>query len=344
MTGGSGFIGSHTCLILLENGFDVIVLDSFLNSSPRSIDRVKALIGNSDINKRLTIIEGDIRDYNLIDKVFENREQIGNSIDAVIHFAGVKAISESINNPLKYWDINVNGTCTLLSAMNKHNCKTIVFSSSATVYGSPQTLPISESEKVNPENPYGHSKAAIEQMLSDLYQTSCSDWKIAILRYFNPIGSHASGLLGEHPIGKPANLFPLISQVAAGRLKSLKVFGADWDSPDGTAIRDYIHVMDLADGHIAALNYLLTHEFSYLKLNLGTGKGYSVLEVISEFEKISGKRVPFEVVSKRKGDVAISVADSSLAKSKLNWCPTRSLTDCCVDGWKWQLLNPIGYS
>ncbi len=340
VTGGAGFIGSHTCLLLLESGFDLIVLDSFVNSSPIALKRVDTLARSGS---NLSFIEGDIRDHQVLNEIFTSIRHAGKKIDAVIHFAGLKSVPESFENPDKYKDVNVNGTKVLLSAMQKHNCKTIVFSSSATVYGPTKSLPINELGNISPLNPYGQTKAEIEEMLVNLFDLSNSTWRIAILRYFNPIGAHKSGLLGENPLVKNTNLFPLLARVAAGKQNSLKVFGSDWDTPDGTQIRDYIHVMDLAEGHIDALKYLFIHKPRCIKLNLGTGIGHSVFQVIKEFEKCCGKRIPLEIEQKRQGDVQRSIADPSLAKSILRWEAKRSLKQSCKDTWNWELHNPLGY-
>ena len=334
ITGGAGFIGSHTCLVLLEAGHRLVVIDNFQNSSPESLRRVRALTGTAP--EQLKVLEGDIRCRSDLDRAFEG------GIEAVVHFAGLKAVGESVADPLSYWDVNVNGSSQLLSAMRSHGCRTIVFSSSATLYGIPDQVPIPETAPVQPINPYGHSKAAVERMLSDL-AVSEPGWRIACLRYFNPVGAHPSGSIGEDPNGIPNNLFPFVSQVAVGRRETLSVFGGDWPTPDGTGVRDYIHVMDLAEGHQRAVEVLMTEEPQLLTLNLGSGQGHSVLEVVHAFETASGKAVPYAVVDRRPGDAAATVADPSLATQRLGWRTQRSLEEICRDGWAWQSANPEGY-
>lgn len=337
ITGGAGFIGSHTALVLLEAGHSLVVLDNFSNSSPESLQRVKALAGLAD-DARLQVIEGDIRKPADLDRAFG----AANSIDGVIHFAGLKAVGESVQQPLRYWDVNANGSRCLIEAMQRHSCRTIVFSSSATVYGYPQTVPIREEAPVQPINPYGHTKAAVEQMLADI-AASEPGWRIARLRYFNPVGAHPSGRIGEDPNGIPNNLFPFVSQVAVGRRPQLQVFGGDWPTADGSGVRDYIHVMDLAEGHQAAVEHLLNHPPQLLTLNLGSGRGHSVLEVVQAFEQASGRPVPYAITDRRPGDAASTVADPGQAAQVLHWTCRRSLIDICRDGWTWQSNNPDGY-
>ena len=336
ITGGAGFIGSHTALVLLEAGHRLVVLDNFHNSSSESLRRVQELAG-PEAAGRLQVIEGDIRSADDLTRA------LGSPTDAVIHFAGLKAVGESITQPLAYWDVNVSGSKQLLVAMQRAGCRTIVFSSSATLYGMPDVVPIPESAPVKPINPYGHSKASVERMLSDL-ASSEPGWRIGCLRYFNPVGAHPSGRLGEDPNGIPNNLFPFVSQVAVGRRKKLSIFGGDWPTPDGSGVRDYIHVMDLAEGHRAALDVLLDEDPQLLTLNLGSGQGHSVLEVVAAYEKASGQSVPFEVVGRRPGDAATTVADPSLAALRLRWRTKRDLNEICSDGWAWQRSNPLGYS
>ncbi len=344
ITGGAGFIGTHTSLVLLEAGYDLIILDSFINSSPIALKRVSQISGlnSTELARRLKTYTGDIRDLDFLENIFKTCGQEGNPIDAVIHFAGLKSVDESVKNPLLYWDVNLNGTKTLLTAMEKNNCRTIVFSSSATIYGKAQSIPIQETAKIQPINPYGKTKAAIENILSDLTGIN-PNWRIACLRYFNPVGAHPTGLIGENPLGTPNNLFPVINQVAINKLKVLKIFGGDWPTPDKTAMRDYIHIMDLAEGHLAALNYLKNSTPELITLNLGSGKGYSVLEVVSEYQKVCRKKLPFEVVNRRQGDSAISIADPSKALTKLGWQTKRTLNEMVRDGWNWQVKNPKGY-
>ena len=336
ITGGAGFIGSHTALVLLEAGHSLVVLDNFQNSSQESLRRVQELAG-PQAAARLRVVEGDIR------SAADLEDALGTSTDAVVHFAGLKAVGESVAKPLAYWDVNVCGSRQLLTAMQRAGCRTLVFSSSATLYGIPDVVPIPESAPVQPINPYGHSKAAVERMLSDL-EASEPGWRIACLRYFNPVGAHPSGRLGEDPNGIPNNLFPFVSQVAVRRRPRLAVFGGDWPTPDGSGVRDYIHVMDLAEGHRAALDALLREDPQLLTLNLGSGQGHSVLEVVAAFEQASGQTVPYEVVSRRPGDAAASVADPSLAAQRLGWRTKRGLAEICRDGWAWQSANPQGYS
>jgi UDP-glucose 4-epimerase len=334
ITGGAGFIGSHTCLVLLEAGHQLVALDNFHNSCPESLRRVQAL--TSAAPSQLQVLEGDIRSRSDLDRALQG------GIDAVVHFAGLKAVGESVADPLSYWDVNVNGSRQLLSAMRSHGCRTIVFSSSATLYGIPEQVPIPESAPVQPINPYGHSKAAVEQMLEDL-AASEAGWRIARLRYFNPVGAHPSGRIGEDPNGIPNNLFPFVTQVAVGRREKLSVFGGDWPTPDGSGVRDYIHVMDLAEGHQRALEVLLAENPQLLTLNLGSGHGHSVLEVAHAFEAATGQSIPYAVVDRRPGDAAATVADPSLATVRLGWRTQRNLEEICRDGWAWQRANPQGY-
>jgi UDP-glucose 4-epimerase len=339
ITGGAGFIGSHTCLMLLQAGHRLVVLDSFATSNPASLGRVLELAGG-DASERLTVIEGDLRQPASLERAFSAMAGRG---DAVIHFAGLKAVAQSVQQPLLYWDVNVGGSTQLLRAMARHNCHTLVFSSSATVYGFPETIPIQETAPVLPINPYGHTKAAVERMLADLV-TSESHWRIARLRYFNPVGAHPSGQIGENPLGPPDNLFPYVSQVAGGRIPRLQIYGDDWPTADGTGIRDYIHVMDLAEGHLAALEVLWNEQPQLLTLNLGSGIGHSVLEVVRAFEAVSGREVPYGVVPRRAGDAARSVADPSEAERRLGWRTRRDLDTMCRDGWAWQSSHPDGFS
>ena len=340
ITGGAGFIGSHSCLVLLEAGHDLVVLDNFDNSSPESLKRVLELAGPSAAG-RLQVVEGDIRSAADLERAFE-AAPAGQPITAVVHFAGLKAVGESVREPLRYWDVNLCGSRQLLEAMQAHGCRSLVFSSSCTVYGLPEQTPISESAAIQPINPYGHSKAAVEQLLADL-AASEAGWRIARLRYFNPVGAHPSGRIGEDPRGIPNNLFPFVSQVAVGRRDCLQVFGGDWPTSDGSGIRDYIHVMDLAEGHRAALDVLLAEPPQLLSLNLGSGQGHSVLEVVRAFELASDRSVPYTVVERRDGDAASTVADPRLAATRLGWRTRRSLEEMCRDGWTWQQANPEGY-
>ena len=336
ITGGAGFIGSHTCLVLLEAGHSLVVIDNFANSSPESLRRVVELAGANGAS-RLQVVEGDIRCPEDLERAFALAP-----IEAVVHFAGLKAVGESVAEPLRYWDVNVAGSRCLLAAMAAHGCRTLVFSSSATLYGYPETVPIPEGAPIQPINPYGHSKAAVERMLQDV-AASEPGWRIASLRYFNPVGAHPSGRIGEDPSGIPNNLFPFITQVAVGRRQQLQVFGGNWPTPDGSGVRDYIHVMDLAEGHREALQVLLAGGDQLLTLNLGSGHGHSVLEVIQAFEAASGRPIPYAVVARRPGDAASTVADPSLAAQTLGWRTSRGLAEMCRDGWAWQQANLQGY-
>lgn len=331
VTGGAGYIGSHTVLLLLEAGREVVVLDNLANSSEESLRRVQKLTG-----RELTFIEGDIRDADCLDRLFADHD-----IDSVIHFAGLKAVGESVEKPLQYYDCNVVGTVRLLEAMERAGVRTLVFSSSATVYGDPASVPIKENFPLSATNPYGASKLHIEDMLRDLY-SSDNRWQVALLRYFNPVGAHESGEIGEDPNGIPNNLMPFIAQVAIGKRAQLSVFGGDYATPDGTGVRDYIHVMDLAQGHLAALQ-ALEGDRGLLTVNLGTGRGYSVLEMIAAFSKASGRDVPYQIVERRSGDVATCYADPAHASKVLGWEATRGVEAMCEDHWRWQEKNPNGY-
>jgi UDP-glucose 4-epimerase len=324
VTGGSGYIGSHTCVALGAAGRDILILDNLCNSKPEVIDRLKRLCG-----KRPAFIRGDLRDAALLDKLFAEHR-----IEAVIHFAGLKAVGESVARPLAYYDNNVRGTLELLAAMGRAKVKTLVFSSSATVYGDPASVPIREDFPRSATNPYGRSKLMIEDILADLHRAE-PDWRIALLRYFNPVGAHASGLIGEDPQGIPNNLLPYVAQVAAGKREYLSVWGDDYPTPDGTGVRDYIHVCDLAEGHIAALDYL-AREGGLLTVNLGTGRGHSVLEMVAAFERASGRPVPYRIAPRRPGDIAQCWADPALAQKLLGWSAKRDLDCMCADAWRWQ--------
>ncbi len=345
VTGGAGFIGSHTCLALLERGHEVIVIDSYVNSNSQSLQRVVELLNSNNLNRSTGIetCSADLRDEKVLDQLFSAHEKLGKSIEAVIHFAGLKSVNDSVHNPLKYWDVNVGSSINLLSVMNRYNCRTIVFSSSATIYGFSNNKPIKENTLIKPINPYGTTKVAIEQLLNDLYNSQPDKWRIANLRYFNPIGAHHSGMLGEAPIGVPSNIFPYITQVAAGVRDEFTIFGNDWPTKDGTGVRDYIHVMDLAEGHVLALEYLVNNQNQIINLNLGTGKGTSVLELLNTFKRVNNINIPLRFSSRREGDCGSVVADNSLAALCLEWTPERSLEQMCIDGWKWQSLNPKGY-
>ena len=298
---------------------------------------------NSSSKGNLSFIEADLTDYNLISNIFLQHYSLKKPIEGVIHFAGLKAINESINDPLRYWDINLVSTINLLKAMNAYNCINIVFSSSAAVYGLKDQKLITEESNLIPINPYGRTKLTIEKILHDLFESDSKKWKITNLRYFNPIGAHPSGLIGENSLGTPNNIFPLIMEVASGNLEKLKIFGSDWPTKDGTGIRDYIHVMDVAESHIKVLELLMSSEPVFLSLNVGTGIGYSVLDLIKTFEKVNNVKVPYVFEKRRVGDSSFVVADNSLLISKINFIPNRNIEDMCKDGWKWKILNPEGF-
>ena len=331
VTGGAGYIGSHTCFELIKAGYKVVVVDNLCNSSLESLKRVEKLTDSI-----IPFHKADVRDKTTLAKVFQQY-----SIDGVIHFAGLKAVGESVEKPFEYYDTNVAGTFSLVEVMRNFNCKMFVFSSSATIYGNPHTLPIQEDFPLSAINPYGQSKLIIENFLQDIF-ISDDSWHIALLRYFNPIGAHKSGLIGEDPNGKPNNLMPYISQVASGKLERLSIFGDNYNTPDGTGVRDYIHVVDLAKGHVKALQ-VLEGKSQIITANLGTGKGHSVFDMINMFEKISGKSIPYVVVNRRPGDVASCYTDPSAAKKILGWKAKIGIEDMCKDMWRWQLSNPNGY-
>jgi UDP-glucose 4-epimerase len=335
VTGGAGYIGSHTCVELLQAGHEITVFDNFCNSQPESLERVQRITG-----KRLRVIRGDIRDRAALVTALR-----ASSAQSVIHFAGLKAVGESVQKPLAYYDNNVVGSLCLLEAMGECGVTQLVFSSSATVYGDPQRLPLTEDHPLSATNPYGHTKLTVEQILRDL-QRSDASWRIGILRYFNPVGAHTSGLIGEDPQGTPNNLMPFVAQVAVGLRPHLNVFGDDYATPDGTGVRDYIHVVDLARGHLKALDALgrSTSLTECLTVNLGTGTGYSVLEIVRAFEQASSKRVAYTVAHRRPGDIAACYADPSKAAALLGWRAERNLADMCADAWRWQNLNPQGYN
>jgi len=335
LTGGAGYIAAHTLIELKKANFDFVVFDNLSNSSKESLKRVEKII-----DSKVKFVKGDIRDKKALRKVFEKY-----SIDSVIHLAGLKVVGESVAKPLEYYDNNVVGTISLLEVVQEFNCKKIVFSSSATVYGNPQTCPIDESFPVGETtNPYGTSKYMIERILEDLYTSDCS-FKIAILRYFNPIGAHESGLIGEDPNGVPNNLMPYISQVAVKKLEFLNIFGSDYETKDGTGVRDYVHVVDLANAHVKAVEYLenQTSVSSVLKANTGTGVGYSVFDIVKAFEKASGQKIPYRIVNRRAGDVASCYSNPQKAKDILGWEAKFSLDDMCKSSWNWQKKNPNGY-
>ena len=331
VTGGAGYIGSHTVLLLLEAGRRVLVLDNLSNSSREALERVAAITG-----KRAKFVEGDIRDTALLDRLFQEHE-----IGSVIHFAGLKAVGESVAQPLRYYDCNVTGSLRLLEAMDRAGVRNLVFSSSATVYGDPASVPIREDFPLSATNPYGATKLHIEDMLRDLHRAD-PRWSVALLRYFNPVGAHESGRIGEDPNGEPNNLMPYVAQVAVGKREQLRVFGDDYDTPDGTGVRDYIHVMDLAEGHLAALD-ALARDGGLITTNLGTGRGYSVLEMVRAFAAASGREVRYQIAERRPGDVASCYADPAHAKQVLGWEAKRGIDTMCADHWRWQSENPNGY-
>ena len=332
VTGGAGFIGSHTCVELLDAGYEVVVLDNLYNSSRKSLDRVEQITG-----KKLTFYLGDILDRDCLNLIFEKE-----SIEGVIHFAGLKAVGESVEKPWEYYNNNITGTLTLLDVMRKHDCRNMIFSSSSTVYGTPESVPVTEqTPKGTCTNPYGWTKWMLEQILTDV-QKADPQWNVILLRYFNPIGAHKSGLIGENPNGIPNNLMPYITQVAVGKLPELGVFGDDYDTTDGTGVRDYIHVVDLAKGHVKALKKI--EENAGLKIyNLGTGIGYSVLDIVKNFEEATGVKIPYSIKPRRAGDIAANYADASLAEKELGWKAENGIREMCEDSWRWQKMNPNGY-
>jgi UDP-glucose 4-epimerase len=332
VTGGAGYIGSHTCVELLNAGYEIVVLDNLSNSSEESLKRVQEITG-----KTLKFYKADLLDREALDNIFKE-----NAIESVIHFAGLKAVGESVAIPLRYYHNNITGTLTLCEVMNKYNVKNMVFSSSATVYGDPHKVPITENFPLSATNPYGSTKLMIEEILRDLYVADKA-WNIAILRYFNPVGAHHSGRIGEDPNGIPNNLVPYISQVAVGKLKQLSVYGNDYSTPDGTGVRDYIHVVDLAMGHLKALEKLRSNP-GVEAYNLGTGNGYSVLQMVEAFSKAAGRDIAYKIVARRPGDIGSCFADPTKAKNELGWKALKGIEDMCADSWRWQSKNPNGYT
>ena len=338
VTGGSGFIGSHTCLALLEKGYNLLVIDSLVNSSANVIKKLKEFYKNQYKNSdnEIDFFKGDLRNLDFLNNSFKTYIQENKKIDAVIHFAGLKSVNESTLKPLRYWDFNLKGIINLLKIMDKYDCKNLVFSSSATIYGSRNNNElIKETCEMKPVNTYGHTKAAIEQILNDLSKLKNQQWRIASLRYFNPIGAHENGLIGESPLLNENNIIPKLNKVAAGISDEFLIYGKDWDTHDGTGTRDYIHVMDLADGHLLALENILNNKIKYIQLNMGTGKGTSVLELVETYQKVNKVNIRYRFCERRKGDVPFLVADNSLAKKILNWEPKRGLSNMCLDSWNW---------
>lgn len=332
VTGGMGYIGSHTCIELLNRGMDVVIIDNLVNSSAEAGKRVERITG-----KGVTFYEADVRDRKTLDKIFNTHK-----IDCVIHFAGLKAVGESVEMPLEYYDNNIGSTITLLEAMKDHGVKDIIFSSSATVYSADNEMPLYETSKIGScTNPYGWTKFMCEQIMRD-YVKADPTWAVVLLRYFNPVGAHESGLIGEDPKGIPNNLMPYISQTAIGRFEYLRVFGDDYDTPDGTGVRDYIHVVDLAKGHVAAIDYMAEHRGESV-FNLGTGTGYSVLDMVHAFENANGLKVPYRIVGRRAGDLAVCYCSPDKSARLLNWRAALNLEDMCRDSWRWQSMNPNGY-
>ena len=331
VTGGAGYIGSHTCVELIKAGYQVVVVDNLCNSSIEPLKRIEKLY-----SCKISFHKQDVRDKEAIRKIFNQYD-----FEGVIHFAGLKAVGSSVSMPIEYYSSNVGGALAIIEVMKEQNCKTFVFSSSATVYGSPHKVPIKENFPLSAVNPYGRSKLVIEDFLRDIF-VSDNSWSIGLLRYFNPVGADKSGLLGEDPSDTPNNLMPYISQVAIGKLEKLSVFGDDYETPDGTGIRDYIHVVDLSKGHVKALQ-VLKQKSQLLTVNLGSGNGYSVLDIIKEFERVSGKKIAYEISARRDGDIGICYADTSFALQILGWEPKFKLNEMCEDTWRWQSMNPNGY-
>ena len=345
VTGGLGYIGSHTCIELLKNNYKVTILDSLINSKFETFQKIKQVISKENKNTldNLDFIKGDIRDYQFLEKLFYDQISNDSNFDAVIHLCGLKSVEESVKKPISYWDVNVLGTINLLKVMRKFECYNLLFSSSATVYGNVLDKPIREDFAVIPINTYGETKATVEKILFELQKDSNYKFKIGVLRFFNPVGAHGSGLIGELPLGKPNNIFPLILDTAYGIKDKLNIFGNDWPTDDGTAIRDYVHVMDLAESFIGILNYLISNKPVYFNLNIGTGKGTSVLKLLKTFEKVNKVKVPYSFCERRKGDVPFLVAENSLLRSRFNIFPKRNIEIMCKDAWRWKLLNPEGY-
>lgn len=342
ITGGLGFIGSHTCVSLLTKGIDVLIIDSLANSSKKNYLNIKNIVKNNSKFQvgKVFFLECDLRNNKLLDEIFKKQISVNNPIDSVLHFAGLKSVEESISEPTKYWDMNINATLSLLSTMEKFNCNSIVFSSSATIYKPVNEGRITENSLKEPINPYGNTKITIETILEDLYLSDQKKWKIINLRYFNPVGAHESGKLGEDPVGKATNLFPILGKVITGEIENLSIFGKDWPTKDGTCIRDYIHVMDLSEAHLSALQFLKNNASQFRSINVGTGKGYTVLEIIKKYSELNNVEIPYEYTARRSGDASIVVADNTLALELLNWRPQKTIEDCCIDSFRY-LCNKL---
>ena len=345
LTGGTGYIGSHTCIPLLEQKYEVLILDSNINSSSRSLAGIKKILSlnNTLYENKLQFVKGDINDENLLKKIFHEAHISKNPIDGVIHFAGLKSVRDSIINPLSYWESNVAGTINLVKVMDSFNCRKIIFSSSASIYGLNNNGPLKEDSNINPITPYASTKATIENFLREIFSSSKNKWNIINLRYFNPIGAHHTGLIGEEITENTNNIFPLLVESASSSTKELQIFGKDWNTFDGTCVRDFIHVMDLAEAHVKAFKFLSDEYSRFLILNIGTGKGTSVLKLIKTFEKVNKLNVDYTFTKRREGDSPFIVADNSKAKMVLDWEPIRTLEDMCRDGWEWKKINPNGY-
>ncbi len=345
VTGGAGFIGSHTCVQLLARGYDIYVIDSFVNSSPKSLEKVLEInkLKKNNFQNKINIFKGDLLDKDFLKNVFLDLAKTNKKIDGIIHFAGLKSVADSVKQPLKYWQVNVLGAINLLEILEEFHCNTFVFSSSATVYAQSDNKILSENSLIKPINPYGSTKLTIELILKDIFKAKDKNLKFASLRYFNPIGAHSSGLIGENPKGKPNNIFPLIMNTALGIQKELMIYGNDWPTKDGTPIRDYIHVMDLAEAHVKVLENLFYDSSRYINLNIGTGIGTTVLDLVKTFEKVNNVKVPYVFTQRRLGDACFVVADNSILVKEFKIIPQMSIEDMCRDGWKWKSLHPNGF-
>ena len=335
VTGGAGYIGTHICLLLLDEGFDVVVIDSLVNSSLKILEKV----AKKSQNKNFKFRQGDIRSKNFLKEIFTKENKTGIPVEGVIHLAGLKYIAESFENPFLYWDINVRGSINLLEVMQIHNCFKIVFSSSATIYHTKENCKLEEANLLKPSSPYGFTKLAVENFLNSLYLSNSQKWGIINLRYFNPIGAHPSGLIGEYSVGESENIFPIVNKVALRKISKLKIFGRDWSTIDGTPVRDYVHIMDLAKGHIKAIDFLENNPTNFLRINLGSGSGKSVLELIHTFQEVNKISIPYSFSGRRKGDPGYLVANINLAKCLLNWSPQYSFEEMCESEWNWELIK-----